>query len=78
MPRGGSAKGGQCQGAGPSSMRRHGDQIDAVAVAGAVGQVMPQVRAIDAHTLAVGQHAHIVPVDLLGVGAGLGLGLGLG
>ena len=39
---------------------------------------MPQERAIDAHTLAVGQHAHIVPVDLLGVGAGLGLGLGLG
>merc|ERR1719324_94975 len=25
---------------------------------------MPQVRAVDAHTLAVGQHAHVVPVDL--------------
>ena len=55
---------------------RHGDQIDAVAVARAVGQVMPQVRAVDAHTLAVGQHAHVVPVDLLGVGVGFRVGDG--
>ena len=66
--------GGHCQGAGPWSMRRHGDQVDAVAVARAVGQVMPQVRAVDAHTLAVGQHAHVVPVDLLGVGVGFRVG----
>ena len=73
---GGTAEGGHCQGAGPWSMRRHGDQIDAVAVARAVGQVMPQVRAVDAHTLAVGQHAHVVPVDLLGVGVGFRVGAG--
>ena len=59
-------------------MRRHGDQIDAVAVAGAVGQVTPQVlRAVDAHTLAVGQHAHVVPVDLLGLGLEAGAGVHL-
>ena len=46
------------------------------AVAGAVGQVMPQVRAVDTHTLAVGQHAHIVPVDLFGLEVGLGFGFG--
>mmetsp|Transcript_20478 Transcript_20478/g.48552 ORF Transcript_20478/g.48552 Transcript_20478/m.48552 type:complete len:211 (+) Transcript_20478:129-761(+) len=40
------------------------DQIDAVTVAGAVGQVVPQVCAVNAHTLAIGQHTHIVPVDL--------------
>ena len=44
------------------------------AVAGAVGQVVPQVRAVNAHTLAIGQHTHIVPVDLFGFGLGDGLG----
>jgi len=35
---------------------------------------MAQVRAVDTHTLAVGQNTHIVPVDLFGFGLGLGFG----
>ena len=43
---------------------RDRDEVDAVAVARAVGQVVPEMRAVGADALAVGQHAHVLPVDL--------------
>eukprot|EP00636_Phaeomonas_parva_P006647 CAMPEP_0118853576 /NCGR_PEP_ID=MMETSP1163-20130328/2108_1 /TAXON_ID=124430 /ORGANISM="Phaeomonas parva, Strain CCMP2877" /LENGTH=243 /DNA_ID=CAMNT_0006786147 /DNA_START=61 /DNA_END=792 /DNA_ORIENTATION=- len=43
----------------------HGHQVDAVAVAVAVGDVVPQVRAVHADGLAVRQAAHVLPDHLL-------------
>mmetsp|Transcript_2357 Transcript_2357/g.6239 ORF Transcript_2357/g.6239 Transcript_2357/m.6239 type:complete len:200 (-) Transcript_2357:345-944(-) len=57
-----------CASAGGASLLRRvagdGDEVDAVAVARAVGQIVAQVRAVDADALAIWQHAHVVPVDL--------------
>jgi len=39
------------------------DQIDAISVAFAVRQIMPEVRTVDADAFAIWQHAHEVPVD---------------
>jgi len=57
-----------CASAGGASLLRRvagdGDEVDAVAVAAAVGQVVPQVGAVDAHALAVGKAANKVPIHL--------------
>merc|ERR1711939_678933 len=45
-------------------LARDTHEVDAVAVAGAVGQVVAEVGAIDADALAIWQHAHVLPVDL--------------
>jgi len=44
---------------------RHGDEVDAVAVAFGVGQVVAEVRAVQRHALPVGEAPHGVPVHLL-------------
>ena len=44
---------------------RDRDEVDAVPVTFGVGQVVPQVRPVDRDRLAVAQHAHVRPDDLL-------------
>ena len=39
-------------------------QIDAVPIAGSVGEVVPKVSAINRDTLPIGEHSHELPVDL--------------
>ena len=39
-------------------------QVDAVPVATAIRQIVAKVRAIDGDAFAIGQHAHVFPVDL--------------
>ncbi len=44
---------------------RDGHEVDAVAVALLVGDVVAQVRAVNAHGLSILEHAHVLPVHLL-------------
>eukprot|EP00619_Florenciella_sp_RCC1007_P011265 CAMPEP_0205908434 /NCGR_PEP_ID=MMETSP1325-20131115/3214_1 /ASSEMBLY_ACC=CAM_ASM_000708 /TAXON_ID=236786 /ORGANISM="Florenciella sp., Strain RCC1007" /LENGTH=104 /DNA_ID=CAMNT_0053274635 /DNA_START=252 /DNA_END=564 /DNA_ORIENTATION=- len=56
----------------------HRDQVDAVAVALAVGQVVTKVGAVQAHRLAVGEHPHVIPDRLLVAERRPSMRLGLG
>ena len=44
---------------------RDGDEVDAVAVASTIREVVAEVSAVHAHGLAVGKTSHQIPVDLL-------------
>merc|ERR1712070_403560 len=50
----------------PDLLRPAGDahEVDAVSVSCTVGQVVAQVRAVDRDALAIGENAHVVPIDL--------------